>query len=59
MSWGPDPDGVNGVYLGKNVVTCAASALEACLTTLTPRVSTKRQVMSTCLLPVVLKTMLN
>lgn len=39
MSWGPDPDGVNGVYLGKNVVTCAADALEKCLQVVTPRVS--------------------
>jgi hypothetical protein len=28
MSWGPDGDGVNGVYLGKNVVTCAGAAIE-------------------------------
>ena len=27
MSWGPDVDGVNGVYLGKNVVTCAGAAI--------------------------------
>ena len=27
MSWGPDCDGVNGVYLGKNVVTCAGAAI--------------------------------
>ena len=29
MSWGPDGSGVNGVYLGKNVVTCAGGAIEA------------------------------
>jgi hypothetical protein len=38
MSWGPDPDGVNGVYLGKNVVSCAADALQRCLRQITPRV---------------------
>eukprot|EP00775_Hariotina_reticulata_P006451 gene6451-6680_t len=43
MSWGPDPDGVNGVYLGKNVVTCAAGALQTCLATLTPRIMTWAQ----------------
>ena len=28
MSWGPDGAGVNGVYLGKNVVKCAGGAIE-------------------------------
>lgn len=31
MSWGPDKDGVNGVYLGKNVITCAGTAIEAAI----------------------------
>lgn len=28
MSWGPDAEGVNGVYLGKTLVTSAAAAIE-------------------------------
>ncbi|KAF8069577.1 KCS2 [Scenedesmus sp. PABB004] len=43
MSWGPDPDGVNGVYLGKNVVACAGAALDACLRAVTPRILTWSQ----------------
>jgi len=41
MSWGPDPDGVNGVYLGKNVACEAAKALKIALTAVTPKVSTR------------------
>lgn len=43
MSWGPDPDGVNGVYLGKNVVTEAGKALELCMRRIAPKVMTWRQ----------------
>jgi hypothetical protein len=38
MSWGPDPDGVNGVYLGKNVTSEAAKALKMALTAVTSKV---------------------
>jgi hypothetical protein len=38
MSWGPDPDGVNGVYLGKNVASEAGKALKMALTAITPKV---------------------
>lgn len=37
MSWGPDPDGVNGVYLGKNVVAVASDALTQCMRAVTPK----------------------
>jgi 3-ketoacyl-CoA synthase len=43
MSWGPDPDGVNGVYLGKNVVTEAGKALSHCMKSIAPRVMTWKQ----------------
>eukprot|EP00955_Chlamydomonas_euryale_P070785 360861-Chlamydomonas_euryale.AAC.9 len=32
MSWGPDKNGVDGVFLGKNVVACAGSAIEDVVT---------------------------
>jgi hypothetical protein len=38
MSWGPDPDGINGVYLGKNVAAEAGKALQMALTAITPKV---------------------
>ena len=28
MSWGPDKQGINGVYLGKELIRCAALAVE-------------------------------
>jgi hypothetical protein len=40
MSWGPDSTGINGVYLGKNVVTEAGRALEKCMRRVTPKVGT-------------------
>jgi hypothetical protein len=43
MSWGPDPDGVNGVYLGKNVASEAGKALKMALTATTPKVRLKVQ----------------
>lgn len=27
MSWGPDAKGINGVYLGKNVIKCAGAVV--------------------------------
>ena len=32
MSWGPDKQGINGVYLGKNVIECAGAAIKAVVT---------------------------
>jgi 3-ketoacyl-CoA synthase len=40
MGWGPDKEGVNGVFLRKDVPLQAAKALEACLRTVTPRIMT-------------------
>ncbi|GAX73324.1 hypothetical protein CEUSTIGMA_g778.t1 [Chlamydomonas eustigma] len=43
MSWGPDGDGVNGVYLGKNLVACAGAAIESAIRLMAPRVMTWQQ----------------
>jgi 3-ketoacyl-CoA synthase len=43
MGWGPDKDGVNGVYLRKDVPLQAAKALEACLRTIAPKILTWSQ----------------
>lgn len=40
MGWGPDRDGVNGVWLRKDVPLQAARALEHCLREVAPRVVT-------------------
>lgn len=38
MSWGPDSAGVNGVYLGKDVVSSASKAIKWALTDITPKI---------------------
>lgn len=38
MAWRPDSAGINGVYLGRNIVTEAGLALEYCLRKAAPRV---------------------
>ena len=43
MGWGPDRDGVNGVFLRKDVPLQAARALEHCLRAVAPRVLTWAQ----------------
>eukprot|EP00879_Flechtneria_rotunda_P018307 GHRR01019204.1.p1 GENE.GHRR01019204.1~~GHRR01019204.1.p1 ORF type:complete len:344 (+),score=106.88 GHRR01019204.1:112-1032(+) len=43
MGWGPDKEGVNGVYLRKDVPLQAAKALEACLRTIAPKILTWSQ----------------
>lgn len=43
MAWRPDPTGVNGVYLGRDVVQHAGVALQHCLEEVAPRVLTWRQ----------------
>lgn len=43
MSWGPDPEGINGVYLGKNVVIEAGRALSLCMKSIAPKVMTWTQ----------------
>jgi len=43
MGWGPDKDGINGVYLRKDVPLQAAKALEACLRTIAPKILTWSQ----------------
>jgi 3-ketoacyl-CoA synthase len=43
MGWGPDKEGVNGVYLRKDVPVQAAKALEACLRSVAPRILTWTQ----------------
>lgn len=40
MGWGPDKEGVNGVFLRKDVPLQAAKALEACLRAVAPRILT-------------------
>jgi len=43
MGWGPDKDGVNGVYLRKDVPIQAARALEICLRSIAPKIITWTQ----------------
>jgi hypothetical protein len=45
ISWGPDPDGVNGVFLGKDVPLQAGIMLEAVIKAVTPRIMTWGQYM--------------
>ncbi|KAL6763254.1 FAE1/Type III polyketide synthase-like protein-domain-containing protein [Haematococcus lacustris] len=40
MSWGPDKAGINGVYLGFNVVDAAGKAIKAVMTDIAPRIMT-------------------
>ncbi|KAI8477402.1 MAG: FAE1/Type III polyketide synthase-like protein-domain-containing protein [Monoraphidium minutum] len=40
MGWGPDKEGVNGVFLRKDVPLQAAKALEICLRTIAPKILT-------------------
>ncbi len=40
MGWGPDKDGVNGVYLRKTIPEQAAKALELCLRGIAPKILT-------------------
>jgi 3-ketoacyl-CoA synthase len=40
MGWGPDKEGINGVFLRKDVPIQAAKALEVCLRTIAPRILT-------------------
>ena len=40
MGWGPDKEGVNGVFLRKDVPIQAAKALEICLRTIAPKLLT-------------------
>eukprot|EP00798_Chlamydomonas_sp_ICE-L_P015298 gene15298-21383_t len=41
--YGPDAEGINGIYLGKNVVTEASRALTKALWTVGPKILTVRQ----------------
>lgn len=38
ISFSPDPKGVNGIYLGKDVVTEASKGLEKVITKIAPKV---------------------
>jgi len=40
VRWGPDPDGVNGLYLSRSIVNHAGDALEGCLKAVTPKILT-------------------
>lgn len=40
ISWGPDPEGINGVYLGKDVPQQAGIMLEAVIKAITPKIMT-------------------
>ena len=39
IRYGPDEEGINGIYLGKNVVTEASKGLKKALTAIGPKVS--------------------
>lgn len=43
MSWGPDAEGVNGVFLGKTLISAAGKAIEEVIRKVTPRIMTWRQ----------------
>ena len=43
MSWGPDAQGVNGVFLGKTLVAAASMAIEEVIRKVTPKVMTWQQ----------------
>lgn len=43
ISWGPDEDGVNGVFLGKDVPQQAGKMLEAVIRAVTPKIMTWTQ----------------
>lgn len=43
ISWGPDPEGVNGVFLGKDVPLQAGIMLEAVIKAITPKIMTWSQ----------------
>jgi 3-ketoacyl-CoA synthase len=43
VRWGPDPDGVNGLYLSRAIVQHAGDALEGCLKAVTPKILTWSQ----------------
>lgn len=40
ISWGPDPEGINGVFLGKDVPLQAGIMLEAVIKAVTPKIMT-------------------
>lgn len=43
IAWGPDPEGINGVYLGKDVPVQAGIMLEAVIKAITPKIMTWSQ----------------
>jgi 3-ketoacyl-CoA synthase len=43
ISWGPDEDGINGVYLGKDVPQEAGKMLQAVIAKVTPKILTWSQ----------------
>lgn len=43
MGWGPDAEGINGVYLGKDVVHHAGKAMEMCVRAIAPKILTWKQ----------------
>ena len=43
INWGPDADGINGVYLGKDVPQQAGKMLEAVIKAVTPKIMTWSQ----------------
>jgi hypothetical protein len=46
MAWTPDDKGINGVYLGKDIVSHAGRALRMCMEDVTPRLLTWGQTAS-------------
>jgi 3-ketoacyl-CoA synthase len=44
MGWGPDDEGINGVYLRKTIPKEGARAIELCMRTVTPKVMTWSQI---------------
>eukprot|EP00882_Tetradesmus_deserticola_P000497 GHRQ01000548.1.p1 GENE.GHRQ01000548.1~~GHRQ01000548.1.p1 ORF type:complete len:504 (+),score=215.48 GHRQ01000548.1:478-1989(+) len=45
VTWGPDPDGSNGVYLDKKIIAAAGAALETCLRRVAPKILTWSQLL--------------
>lgn len=43
MGWGPDSSGINGVFLGKDVVKHAGTAMEMCVRNIAPKILTWKQ----------------
>jgi hypothetical protein len=48
VTFGPDPDGANGVYLDKKIVAAAGACLESCLRSIAPKVIETPRTLPNC-----------